>query len=534
MTDSPSRTPDRPPPPENAWGGTPRHRRGTSAGDRLIGRRWPRRVLIGANLLVALSLIGTASAYGYVNWRLGQIHHKKLPALTSSHTSKQAPFTLLIVGSDTRALTGTNNAQFGGIADVGGQRSDTVILARVVPATRQLMLMSIPRDLWIPIPGHGSNRINSALDTGPNLLIQTIEQSIGIPINHYVEVNFDSFRAISDAVGGVNFYFPTPARDAYSLLNVAAPGCYSVKGELALALVRSRHYEYYQNGYWHQEALSDLARIQRQQAFVKKLIKKAEGDYTDPIALNNIIGGVTKNLTVDSSFGTSLMLGLAKDFRTMDATNIPAVTLPTYGYVTAGGADVLGLQQPQEAQAVAAFNAFGNNTVVANKKASLSAGGGVTKPTLPPTTVAASSVNIEVANGTGAAGQASALSTVLSGLGYHAAVDHLSPGLGHATTEIRYAPDSLTAAQQLAVQIPGGGTLIQDPSLTPSPYNVEVITGTTYGGPAASGSGSGGTTAPTAGSSATTGPVPTTTVPGTNAQAYVLPGLPPGQTPPPC
>ena len=100
----------------------------------------------------------------------------------------------------------------------------------------------------------GSNRINTAFDTGANLLVQTIQQDLGIPINHYVEVNFDTFRDISNAVGGVNFYFPTPAKDTYSLSTSRPPGATASKGDQALAFVRSRHYEYYQNGYWHFEA----------------------------------------------------------------------------------------------------------------------------------------------------------------------------------------------------------------------------------------------------------------------------------------
>ena len=317
--------------------------------------------------MVALTIIGAASAYGYVNWRFGQIHTKHLSALTtkgpnSAGSGGGKAFTLLVVGSDSRAALDANGdaSQFGNSASVSGQRSDTIILVRVVPKTRQVMMLSIPRDLWGPIPGQGSNRINTAFDTGANVLIQTIHQDLGVPINHYVEVNFDTFRDISDAVGGINFYFPTAAKDTLSNLSIPAAGCYSLKGDQALAFVRSRHYEYYQDGYWHYEGLSDLARIQRQQAFIRKMIKKAEGEYTNPFALNAIIGGITKNLTVDSGFSPSLMLTLATDFRSMDVAGIPNLTLPTYGYTTAGGAEVLGLQQPQASQAIAAFNAFGN------------------------------------------------------------------------------------------------------------------------------------------------------------------------------
>ena len=318
-------------------------------------------------MLVALCLIGTASAYGYVQWRLDQIHREKISDLTNGSagssgsrgsSSGGAPFTMLIVGSDSRAAL-SDAAEFGGAANVGGQRSDTIILARVVPATRQIMLLSIPRDLWVNIPGQGDNRINSAFDTSANLLVETIQQDIGIPINHYMEVNFDTFRDISDAVGGVSFYFPTPARDAYSGLNVTQAGCTTLIGPSALAFVRSRHYQYYENGYWQDEAASDLARIQRQQAFIKKLLDKAEGEFTNPIALNNVISGVTKNLTVDSGFSNSMILDLARDFRSINAASIPTLTLPNYNFTTSGGAEVLGIQQPQASQTIAAFKTFG-------------------------------------------------------------------------------------------------------------------------------------------------------------------------------
>ena len=495
----------------------------------LIGpRRWPRRILILANVMVALTVIGVAGAYGYVRWRFGQIKTKDIATLTQKDTSSGQPFTLLVVGSDSRAAiaAGGDNSQFGGASQVGGQRSDTIILVRVVPATRQLMMLSIPRDLWGPIPGHGSNRINSSFDTGPALLVKTIQQDLGIPVNHYAEINFDTFRDISNAVGGVKFYFPTPARDPYSLLNIAAPGCYNLVGDQALAFVRSRHYQYYENGYWHSEGLSDLARIQRQQAFVKKMIKKAEGEFTNPLALNNVIAGVTKNLTVDSKFSTSLMLDLARDFRTMNVSGIPNITLPTYPFTTAGGAEVLGLQQPQASEAIAAFNAFGTTPPAPSKSSSATTAPASKTPKIqmPAVTVAPSSVNIEVANGTGVGGQAGQMSQWLSGLGYYARVNNASPGYNHPTTEIRYAPDSLTAAQQIGARMPGGATLVEDSTLTPTPYNLEIITGSSYtsaGGASGASSGS-----PSGSSGGQPGAAPTTTtpIPGSNSSVYELPG----------
>ena len=241
--------------------------------------------------------------------------------------------------------------------------------------------------------------------------------------------------------------------------------------------------------------------------------------YTNPFALNDIIGGITKNLTVDSGFSPGLMLTLAKDFRSMDATTIPNLTLPTYGYTTSGGAEVLGLQQPQANQVLAAFNAFGVPTPAPAKK---------TPPpstsTVPPVTVAPSTVSIEVANGTGAAGQAGQMTQVLAGLGYQAGLAR-SPGYGHPTTVVQYAPDSRTAAQQVAAQIPGGATLVLAPDLTATAYNLEVITGSSFTAPTSSGASS---------STSSSTNTSSTTLPGTNSEDYVLPGAATGQPIPPC
>jgi LCP family protein required for cell wall assembly len=520
---------------------SPRHRVGTHSGVHTVvrARRWPRRTLITANVLVALTIVGAAGAYGYVKWRFGQIHTKTLPALTTTHSASSGggggpPFTLLVVGSDSRAaLTGPDAQLLGGPAgDTPGQRSDTIILVRVVPKTRQMMILSIPRDLWGPIPGQGDNRINSAFGTGANLLVQTIEADLNVPINHYVEVNFNSFRDITSAVGGVKFYFPTPSKDLYSDLWIPAPGCYNLTGDQALEFVRSRHYEYYQNGYWHYEAQSDLARIQRQQAFIKKMIKKAAGQFTNPLALNAIIGGVTKNLTVDSGFSPSLMLTMVKDFRSMDVSTITNLTLPTYAWVTSGGADVLGLQQPQANQVIAAFNAFG---APAPKPVVAKATPTAPVNTLPPVTVAPAGVSIEVANGTGTAHQASQMTTLLTGLGYHATVT-AALSSGHTTTEVRYAPDARTAAQQVAAQIPGGATLLAAPDLAPSIYSLQVITGASFTGAASSTATTAPATTTPAGAGALASATPTTptTLPGTNSANYQLPGSTPGVPTPPC
>ncbi|MDQ6840468.1 MAG: LCP family protein [Actinomycetota bacterium] len=477
-------------------------------------RRWPRRILVSVNIIVAAAIIGVASAYGYINVQLGRVKTDSIAALVKTPAGK--PFTMLVVGSDTRSLA--DGKVFGATSTSAGQRSDTIILARIVPESRQITLMSIPRDLYVPVQGMGRTRINSAFDSGPNLLVQTIQNDLGIPINHYVEVNFDSFRQVTDAIGGVRFWFPTAARDPFAGLYTAKGGCVSLGGGQALAFVRSRHYEYYQNGEFRPEAASDLARIQRQQAFIKRMVDKTQGQFTNPLALNDIVSGVTKNLTLDSGFSANLVLSLARIFRGINSTAIPTVTLPTTPEMI-NGSEVLGLTQPQAQTDIAAFNQVGTPAAASTSTTATTAPG-AKAPTNAPSP---SSVSVEVVNGSGVPGQAGQATAALTAAGYKASTNASARAYGQAGNQIHYAPDSLASAQLLASKLAGGATLSADPALTSTSYNLELITASSYAGLVKPGA-------------TTTTAAPTTTIappaPGTSSSSYVLPGTPPGQVPP--
>jgi LCP family protein required for cell wall assembly len=302
-------------------------------------RRWPRRTLILANVVVLAMLALGASAFGYVQWRLGEVNRIAVNGLTAPKPG--APITVLAVGSDTRNLGKGASAIFGSTDSVTGQRSDTIMLVRIVPATSSVAIMSIPRDLLVPIAGVGTTRINSAFNSGPDLLVSTIRQDFGINVNHFMVVNFYSFTQIADSIGGVYQYFPTPARDLYSDLSVPKAGCVLLKGSQALAFVRSREYQYYMDGTWQYQLVpeSDLARIQRQQDFIKLAIKKAEQVApTNPVALNGVIAGIAGSLTVDNSFSSSQLINLASVLRHANAAGIPEWTYPTVNSTEVPGA----------------------------------------------------------------------------------------------------------------------------------------------------------------------------------------------------
>ena len=223
------------------------------------------------------------------------------------------------------------------------------MIMRVDPTNDTVNMMSLPRDLWVPIAGTGeSQRINTAYsaDDGPQRLIDTIQQDFGIPINHYIEIDFQGFQGVVDAIGGVPMYFDTPMRDSNSGLNITAAGCTTLDGEQALGFARSRHLEYKDaKGKWRDDPTGDLGRITRQQVFMRKVIDRAEGKATslDLRGTNDLINAVVKNITVDTSFGLDTMLALAKEFKAFSGDQMVSHTLPTTPWTTNGGAEVLKL-----------------------------------------------------------------------------------------------------------------------------------------------------------------------------------------------
>ena len=360
--------------------------------------RWRRRILYGMAFIVFLAAAGAGGLYFYARYRYDEI-----PKIHSKHLVKQTtkpgePFNVLLVGSDSRAFVNnpTQVKAFGDEADAGGQRSDVTMVARFVPATKSVTVISIPRDLWVDIPQNssdisGMNRINAAYNSGPDLLIQTIESVLHIPINHYISVGFDGFSGMVNALGGVTMDFPTAVKDAYTGLDVTTTGCQIVNGTVALQLVRSRHLQYVnKNGYWEYDGLSDFSRIQRQDSFFRAVLAKVNTSITNPLAINGFISAAVGNLAIDDTLTEGDLLHIATEFHGLSSSHLITETLPTTSYVTDGGADVLLAAQPYASQMIAAFNQLG----VPKPKPSTT-----TTTTAPP--LANSAVSVDVLNASG-------------------------------------------------------------------------------------------------------------------------------------
>src|SRR5262245_24695239 len=238
----------------------------------------------------------------------------------------------LLIGSDTRAFVDSSAEaeHFGSAQQQTGQRSDTMMIAHVEPGGGGF-LVSIPRDLWVEIPQMGNSKINAAFNAGPQRVIETIKQNFNVPIGHYLEVDFAGFRDIVDAIGSVPIYFPAPARDVKSGLNVEEAGCQNLGGEQALAYVRSRFYEYLENGQWRSDPTSDLGRIRRQQYFVRTLAHEVmDAGVRRPWRANQLLDSVLSSLSRDPKLRFSDLRSLARVLRGNGGVPVEMTTLPVH------------------------------------------------------------------------------------------------------------------------------------------------------------------------------------------------------------
>jgi LCP family protein required for cell wall assembly len=239
---------------------------------------------------------------------------------------------ILALGSQTRDGQGPG---FG--RDPGTDLSDTAMLIHLNAAHTRAIVLSIPRDLLVYrppcrervggtaiVPGQQGAMFDSAMNLGgAACAVATVQDMSGIRIDHFIRVDFNGFRTMTDALGGVQVCVPAPGiHDWRSHLNITA-GLHVISGNEALAFVRDRHA--IGNG-------GDLGRIRMQQMFVSSLIKKvmSAGTLSDPVTLYRLADAATRSLTTDPGLGSvQALLGLAESLRSLKLSHITFITLPT-------------------------------------------------------------------------------------------------------------------------------------------------------------------------------------------------------------
>ncbi|MEM9034625.1 MAG: LCP family protein [Actinomycetota bacterium] len=250
----------------------------------------------------------------------------------------------LLVGSDSREGIDADDPNAGVLIGepVSGQRSDTVMILRVEDGAASFL--SLPRDLWLPIAGTGGEqRLNTAYAGGPERLIRTVQDSLGLPVHHYLEIDLATFADVVDALGGVTINFPNPAFDEKSGLNVETAGPVVLDGSQALAYVRSRAYTEIVDGVPQTDPTGDLGRGLRQQTFLRTVLAEVTASR-NPFTVRSIVGALAGGLTVDDTLGVRDVLGLGWTLRGITPET---VELPVFNF-QAGSAAVLGLDAGAE------------------------------------------------------------------------------------------------------------------------------------------------------------------------------------------
>lgn len=420
-------------------------------------RPWRQRLVLLLSGGLTLSLLATAGGLGYAYSKYSRLARVELGSALTEQTSDVGPQNFLLVGVDSAANLAADDPARVGRESVGGLRSDTIMVLRVDPGSGRASLLSLPRDLWVPLASGGKNRINAAIEIGgPKDLIDTVERYLGIPINHYVQVDFAGFRDLVAVIDGVRVWFDRPARDRRSGLVVEQPGCVTLTADQALAYVRSRHYETFSNGHWRTDPTGDLGRISRQQDFIRRSLRRAiDKGIRNPVTLDHLVNAALATVTVDNLLKGADMVALGRRFRDFNPADLDLYSLPVIDD-TIGGAAVLRLVDVQAQPILDVFR-------------------GTDAASLTP-----SRVRVKVLNGSGAPGEAGRVSAGLVAAGFTSAGTGEAESFSVTTTIVRYSAGERAAAELVARYLAPGADLQQVSGALGA--DVVVVTGTDFTG----------------------------------------------------
>ena len=469
-------------------------------------RPWALRLVNVLAGLVAVVVLGVSvGGYVVVKWFDSSISRVHINLTTNRPAA--APVgteNWLLVGTDSRA---GSDGEFG---SVDGQRSDTTILAHL-DADGTTTMVSFPRDMLVSIPAYTDSTgkkfparmdkfTNAILEGGPSLLVATVQKLTGIPIDHYVSVDLEGFKKISEVLNGVNVCIkPAPAsadEDNGALTNIndgysgfhGKYGEQKVAGDSAVAFVRQRH------------GLpdGDISRIQRQQQFLGSVFREAtqNGVLFNPVAITHLLGAVRDAITLDQNTSLSDLEKLAIRMRGVGPNKLLFETVPQRGLefsdtdlgsvvpyqglpngiptlIPNGQSDNVGsvqvIEQPQFNQMLASLR---------DETPTTSSSGTKFTPSTQPikVNVAPSDVQVTVQDGVGKVGLANQVTAALDKQGYQTGAPGPADSTGYSKSVVLYSPANQEEARTVATAIPGS-IVEEDPTAT---NGVVLIVGQNY------------------------------------------------------
>lgn len=475
-------------------------------------RTWGQRLLITANALALVAAVATAASLGYANKTVAGIDRISLGhELQTEDLEPGDPLNVLVVGiDDASGLAADDPARKRSAEDLAGQHTDSIMLMRLDPKAGTVQMLSFPRDLWVPIADAGiEQRINYALPSGgQGRLIRTITENFGIPIHHYLQVDFAGFGKLVEIIDGVPVLFPHPVRsrvprtgEPATEMDIPTAGCWTLGPRQALALARDR--EGYQvqdaDGEWHLDPGNDFTRVERQQLLVRLAVQRAfSKGARNPNTLRRLIDAGVQTVKVDDSLTPGDLLDIGIQFRSFNPAEIQSYQLPVTDGTGAGGAKILYLQEELAEPTLALF-----------------------RGTPADASVAAGEITVQVRNGTGTQGQGAAVTDALEASGFDVVVPEDAEGQGLPTL-VRYAAGYEAQARLVARHVAGPVTYAEASDL--EDVEVELITGTDWVGTSATARPEDEVPGPT-----TTSTTTTTTEPGATAPTTPGTGSVPGE-----
>jgi LCP family protein required for cell wall assembly len=291
------------------------------------GGKSRRALVISLCILLGFGVVGVGGVWGIQQWLAGRVEKiddpfaalpsRPAPAPAATEDGVDAAMNILLLGSDSRISAG-DPSQW----SAGAQRTDTIMLVHLPADGEAAYVMSFPRDSWVDIPGHGQAKINAAFSYGgPTLMIQTVEQLTNVRIDHFAVADFESFQAITDAMGGVRITLDQPLTVGGT--TVPAGKQQLLTGEQALRWVRERK----------TLARGDFDRVQRQQAWIRAMVARMrnEGTLSNPVKSVPFLRAVGDSVATDPGLNDNVMSQLQNMAKNLSSTDIAFFTVPTNG-----------------------------------------------------------------------------------------------------------------------------------------------------------------------------------------------------------
>ncbi|MEE6258352.1 LCP family protein [Plantactinospora sonchi] len=315
--------------------------------------RWKRIALVAGIAVLVLGLLAGGGLWVYVKGLDNDLKRTDPFAELAGGRPKSVSgaLNILMVGSDSRDPDAP-------VDQASKWRADTIIVMHIPASHDKAYLVSIPRDLYVPVPdnakaecGSGErHKINSAFAIGGlPLAVRTVECFTDVRIDHVMAIDFAGFKEVTDALGGVDLKVERDITSIHKPFRKFKKGVNHMNGAEALDWVRQRY----------QFPDGDFARMRHQQEFLRALMDKAasSGTLTNPGKLNAFLKSVTKAVTVDEGFS---LVDMAVQFRNLRGENLQFITSPHLGSQTINGESVV---VSDREKALAMYQAMAKDTM---------------------------------------------------------------------------------------------------------------------------------------------------------------------------